>query len=91
MPTVDKEYTGRQLAELRKLCKRVVHGEPLTEEDKKKYNCYYKTTNIYACTNYYILSEPHPMTTQEWLEVCDDGGYHFGGRREGNRIVVYID
>lgn len=84
-------YKGRPLEELRAISKRVSNPEQLTAEDLKRFNCYQFMGSAYASNNYKILSEPHTMTDEEWIELVDGGGYNFGGRRNGNTITVYID
>lgn len=91
MPSVGTTYRGRPLDELKKLCKRVDNPEELTAEDLKRFNCFRYKGQSYAASNYEILSEPHKMTPQEWVEVVDNGAINFGGRVCGRTVTVYID
>lgn len=91
MPTISDEYKGRPLSELRKMCKRVDSMSEVSAKTLAQFNCYCSANPSYACSNYQILSEPHKMTDEEWIELVDGGGFNFGGRRCGNTVTVYID
>lgn len=91
MSSVGTTYKGRPLDELKKLFKRVASPEELTAQDLEHFNCFSYKGQSYAASNYEILSEPHKMTPQEWVEVVDNGAINFGGRRSGNTVTVYID
>lgn len=103
MPSLGSEYKGRTSQELHQICKRVYWdekqncyvdsdtSEPITDDDRKRFNLYKYERQLYASSMYRIINEVHMMTTDEWIEICDGGQINFGGHRTGNDIVVYTD
>lgn len=45
----------------------------------------------YGTTQYRIIKNKPGLSDDELAEICDRGGYNFGHRREGGKLLVYID
>lgn len=95
---VDNVYLGRSSEWLKQLCLQCFQLSDITAEDLKRFNCYRceaipdaSSTNASIpprlsiwCT---VLSEPYPMTTEEWVKtVMSQPGYL--GWRYGNMIRI---
>ena len=74
----------------KELFKQVASPVDASAQDLERFNCYRYCGRVYGGDCYEILSEPHPQTTEEWIEAVG-GTNNFGGRRSGNTITVYID
>lgn len=85
---VDNPYTGRSPEWLKHMCVRVDNPEDAGYAFLKQYNCYmliHTAGDIF--TQCVILSEPYPMTPEEWVKaVMPPLDYH--GRRYGNVIRI---
>lgn len=95
---VDNRYNGRPPEQLKQLCVQCFQLSDVTAEDLRCFNCYRCEVNPDVsspnasipprlsiwCT---ILSEPYPMTTEEWVKtVMSSPGYL--GWRYGNMIRI---
>lgn len=87
---VDNTILGRSPMWLRKICASVDSLEDAGPDDLKQYNCYMLRLMHFpggTFTGCVILSEPYPMTTEEWVKtVMPSRDYH--GSRYGNIIWI---
>ena len=85
---VDNKYLGRPLEWLKHMCARVDNPEDVGYVFLKQYNCYmliHTAGDIF--TQCVILSEPYPMTTEEWVKTVMPP-LDYCGRRYGNLIRI---
>lgn len=88
MPVADNTYFRRLPELLKQLCLRVDSPEELLLPCLAQYNCYMlirtaRDTRI-LCV---ILSEPYPMTPEEWVETVMSS-HDYRGWRCGNMIEI---
>ena len=88
MPVADNTYFRRPPELLKPLCLQVDSPEELLLPCLVQYNCYMLIhTAGDMLTQCVILSEPYPMTTEEWVKtVMPPLDYH--GQRYGNIIWI---
>lgn len=85
---VDNSCLGRPIEWLKHMCMLVDNMKEISPVHFKQYNCYmliHTAGDIF--TQCVILSEPYPMTAEEWVKaVMPPLDYH--GRRYGNTIWI---
>lgn len=87
--SVDNEYLGRPIEWLKHMCVLVDSLEDAGTDYLTQYNCYMLRLMHFpggTVTGCVILSEPYPMTTEEWVKTVMPPGYR--GHRYGNIIWI---